>query len=546
VSKHHPAAPRSQTRPAVLIMVKAPRPGTVKTRLHPLLGLDGCAALARQLTGNAAGVAAAAIAATVRPGPDGGLPGAVFAAVDPPDAMAEVASLIPPGTRLLAQRGANLGERMATAAGEVFAAEHRPVVTIGTDAPTLTPDVVIAAFRKLAGGQDAVFGPALDGGYYLVGINEPAPDLFALDSALWGGDGVLAASLSAARRADLRTALLPPLRDLDTPDDARALLADPLLPAAVAVALRPPAPAPCPAAASPRPVPAAPRPPTRPAADGEPGAEPEGPAVSIVMPTLNEAAGITVALRRLRRDFPGCELIVADGGSTDDTTRLAAPLARVVASAPGRAAQMNAGARHARGEVLWFIHADTGVDPAAFGQIQAAIADPAVAGGGLRLRFDQPSPALRYVAWTSNLRARYLHWVFGDQAMFIRRSVFETLGGFPGLPLMEDLEMSRRLHRRGRLAVLPATATTSARRFTEHGIWRTLAFMQYLKLLYFLGADPQRIAARYQAGPPRTFRPRRHHAGPTAHEPSRRQREMPPAAGRDGAGAQPPRQSAPQ
>jgi Glycosyl transferase family 2 len=196
---------------------------------------------------------------------------------------------------------------------------------------------------------------------------------------------------------------------------------------------------------------------------------------------------------------------------------------------------MNAGARHARGEVLWFIHADTGVDPAAFGQIQAAIADPAVAGGGLRLRFDQPSPALRYVAWTSNLRARYLHWVFGDQAMFIRRSVFETLGGFPGLPLMEDLEMSRRLHRRGRLAVLPATATTSARRFTEHGTWRTLAFMQYLKLLYFLGADPQRIAARYQAGPPRTFRPRRHHAGPAALKPSRRQREMPSAAGPDGA-----------
>jgi len=522
VSEHHPAVPRSQARPAVLIMAKAPRPGAVKTRLHPLLGPGGCAALATQLTGNAAGVAAAAIAATVRPGPGGALPGAVFVAVDPPDAMAEVGSLVPTGTRLLAQRGANLGERMAAAAGEVSAAGYRPVVVIGTDAPTLTPDGVIAAFRELADGRDAVFGPALDGGYYLVGVNEPAPGLFALDPSLWGGAEVLAASLGAARRAGLRTALLPPLPDLDTPDDARALLADPALPAAVAAALHMPVRAPRPPTAAPRPPAAAPRPPARPAAvHREAAAKQAGLPVSIVVPALNEAAVITATLRRLRRDFPGCELIVADGGSTDETTRLAAPLARVVASAPGRATQMNTGARHAHGGLLWFIHADTRVDPAALGQIQAAMADPAVAGGGLRLRFSQPSLALRYVAWTSNLRARCLHWVFGDQAMFIRRSVFEALGGFPDLPVMEDLEMSRRLHRRGRLAVLPATATTSARRFTEHGTWRLLAFMQYLKLLYFLGTDPQRIAARYRAGPPRTFRLRRHHGGPAAFKPRR-------------------------
>lgn len=92
-----------------------------------------------------------------------------------------------------------------------------------------------------------------------------------------------------------------------------------------------------------------------------------------------------------------------------------------------------------------------------------------------------PSFALRYVAWASNLRA--LHWVFGDQAMFIRRSMFGALGGFPELPIMEDLEMFRRLHRRGRLAVLPANSTASARRFIPHGTWRLLAYMQYLKLV---------------------------------------------------------------
>lgn len=151
MSKHHPALPRSQARPAVLIMAKAPWPGTVKTRLQPLLGPDGCAALAGQLTRNAARVAAAAIAATMRPDPGAGLPGAVFAAVDPPGAVAEVGSLLPPGTRLLAQRGANLGERMAAAAGDVFAGGYRPVVIIGTDAPTLTPDLPPATAPRRAG-----------------------------------------------------------------------------------------------------------------------------------------------------------------------------------------------------------------------------------------------------------------------------------------------------------------------------------------------------------------------------------------------------------
>jgi rSAM/selenodomain-associated transferase 2/rSAM/selenodomain-associated transferase 1 len=486
------ASPVVPARPAVLIMAKAPRPGAVKTRLQPMLGPDGCAALAGQLIRHAVSVATAA----------GKM--AVFLAVGPPDALDEIASLIPAGVRLLRQRGADLGERLANAASDVFEAGHRPVIVIGTDAPALTPGQLARAFRELAHGRDVVFGPARDGGYYLVGLNRPAPELFALDPGLWGGNQVLTASLTAARQARLDAGLLPALADLDTPADAEALLADPLLPAAIADALR-----------------------RRPAQRKTPGRkETLRPLqVSIVVPVLNEAAVVSAALERLRRDFPGCELVVADGGSADGTAELAAPLARVVRSEPGRAAQMNAGARHAHGEVLWFIHGDTRVGHSALAQIRAALTDPATVGGGLTLRFDQPSFALRYVAWTSNLRARHLHWVFGDQAMFIRASVFDALGGFPRLPLMEDLEMSRRLHGRGRLAVLPATATTSARRFTEHGTWRTLAFMQYLKLLYFLGTDPQRISDRYRAGPPRLARQGRRrspgHTGPVSPQRSR-------------------------
>ncbi|WP_338895640.1 TIGR04283 family arsenosugar biosynthesis glycosyltransferase [Streptomyces sp. TG1A-60] len=225
------------------------------------------------------------------------------------------------------------------------------------------------------------------------------------------------------------------------------------------------------------------------------------PRVSIIVPVLNEEAAIHSAVSRLCRDFPDCELIVVDGGSTDATVELAALHATVVTSERGRARQMNEGARHATGDILWFVHTDTAVDPDALDQIRAALADPAVVGGGLTIRFDRRTPGLNYLAWTSNARARRLHHIFGDQAMFVRRTAFDRLGGFPDLAIMEDLEMSRRLHRHGRLRLLPATSTASSRRLVAHGTWRMIAFMQYLKLLYFAGVDPETIRTRYTAGP---------------------------------------------
>ena len=223
--------------------------------------------------------------------------------------------------------------------------------------------------------------------------------------------------------------------------------------------------------------------------------------VSIVMPVLNEAAIIEAALSRLRTDFPDCELLVIDGGSTDDTIARAGLHARVIGSARGRARQMNTGAAQTDGAVLWFVHADTVVEAAALPQIRDVLRDPGTVGGGLTLRFDASSAGLRYLAWTSNLRARRLHWIFGDQAMFVRRDAFESVGGFPDLPLMEDLELSRRLAAVGQLAVVPATSMASARLFNEHGVWPMVAFMQWLKVLYFAGVDPAEIARRYARGP---------------------------------------------
>lgn len=235
--------------------------------------------------------------------------------------------------------------------------------------------------------------------------------------------------------------------------------------------------------------------------------------VAIIVPVLDEAARLPALLDRLRKDFPDCPVTVVDGGSRDGSQQLVRPPARLVVSLPGRATQLNAGAAGCDADVLWFHHADTQVQPAALPQLRAAVADPAVVGGGFRLAFDTDTLGLRYVAASSNVRARRLGWVFGDQALFVRRAAFEALGGFPGLPIMEDLELSRRLARVGRLVLLPACSTASSRRFDAVGTWRLLARMQWLKAAYFAGVDPARLAAAYARPRPHAARPRAQGAG---------------------------------
>ncbi|MDQ2797705.1 MAG: TIGR04283 family arsenosugar biosynthesis glycosyltransferase, partial [Actinomycetota bacterium] len=213
------------------------------------------------------------------------------------------------------------------------------------------------------------------------------------------------------------------------------------------------------------------------------------PSVSIVVPVLNEAGTIEATVQRLSRDFPDCELLVVDGGSTDGTVRLAGRHAQVASCPAGRARQLNEGAAHTRGDVLWFVHADTVLEPTALPQLRAAMRDELVVGGGLTLRFDPRSPALDFLARTSTIRARRIGHIFGDQSMFVRRTIFDQLDGFAPLPVMEDFEFSRRLHRTGRTVVLPATSTASSRRLTKHGTVRMIVFMQYLKVLYLGGVS---------------------------------------------------------
>jgi rSAM/selenodomain-associated transferase 2 len=220
--------------------------------------------------------------------------------------------------------------------------------------------------------------------------------------------------------------------------------------------------------------------------------------LSIVMPVLNEAAGIAVALERLaplRRD--GVEVIVVDGGSRDDTQSLAAPLCDRVIDAPrGRAAQMNAGAAAATGDVLLFLHADTQLPDDAPRLIRDGLADGAHVWGRFDVRIDGP-PALAIVAMMMNGRSRLTGIATGDQAMFVTRAAFERAGGFPQIALMEDIALSARLKKLSRPLCLAARAVTSGRRWQRHGVVRTILLMWRLRLAYWRGADPQDLARRY-------------------------------------------------
>ena len=223
--------------------------------------------------------------------------------------------------------------------------------------------------------------------------------------------------------------------------------------------------------------------------------------LSIVVPVLDEAAGIVEALSALQPlRTRGHELFVVDGGSHDGTARLAAPLAdRILQSPRGRARQMNEGARQASGDVVVFLHADTRLPEGADRMILDGLARSGRAWGRFDVAIEGRHPLLRVIAAAMNLRSRLTAVCTGDQAIFVQRARFEGVGGFPPIELMEDVALSKRLRRGSRPLCLRARAITSGRRWEQRGVWRTMALMWWLRLRYFLGASPERLRRAYES-----------------------------------------------
>lgn len=220
--------------------------------------------------------------------------------------------------------------------------------------------------------------------------------------------------------------------------------------------------------------------------------------LSVIIPVLNEEYTIAGAVEGLARIEPS-EVIVVDGGSADRTPQIVRDgPARLVVSARGRATQMNEGARHAGGDVLLFLHADTILPATARRDVEGCMTDPGCVGGRFDIRLDSGRPLLRVVSRMISLRSRLTRVATGDQAIFARRSVFERLGGFPEIPLMEDVAFSRALKKEGRIACLRSQVVSSARRWEQNGPVRTILLMWALKLLYLAGVPPATLKRLYR------------------------------------------------
>lgn len=224
--------------------------------------------------------------------------------------------------------------------------------------------------------------------------------------------------------------------------------------------------------------------------------------ISVIIPVLNEAGGLgatLAALQPLRER--GHELIVVDGGSRDGSVTIARRHAdRVVMSGAGRALQMNAGAEHARHEILLFLHADTRLPEQADALVQRALQKPEQVWGRFDIRLSGARPVFRVIETAINWRSALTGIATGDQAIFVLRTWFERVGAYDGLPLMEDVALSRKLRRHAWPRRIAARAETSSRRWEQRGVLRTLLLMWQLRAAYFLGVHPDKLAARYHAG----------------------------------------------
>ena len=220
--------------------------------------------------------------------------------------------------------------------------------------------------------------------------------------------------------------------------------------------------------------------------------------ISIIIPTLNEENEISSLLRYLNQLDPNLQSIVVDGGSRDNTVQKAKSHSTVITAPQGRGAQMNAGACIAEGDILWFLHADCMPHPNSIEHIRVSLKDPDVVGGGFEYTLNHPAKRFRIVEYLSNYKNRRFELLYGDMGIFVRRSIFKRMEGYREIPLMEDMDFSKRLKRMGKIVVLPYKIRTSARRWLEDGYIRSCVRSWILQSSWALGVSPFRLAKWYR------------------------------------------------
>lgn len=424
-------------RTRLAVFTRFPVPGETKTRLIPALGPLGAARLQQQMT--------ECILATAR----------TWARTRDVEVEVRytggdrrsVRHWLGSGCRYRNQGAGDLGARLARTMRDAFAAGAGRVIVIGADCPSISPADLDKADSALD-RADAVLGPAEDGGYWLIGLSRPAEVFADID---WGGQRVLRQTLARAERLGLRAAMLDRRADIDRPGDLTHL---------------------------------------------RPDLQPRPPWLSVIIPARNEADHIAAAVARASAE--GVEVIVVDGDSDDATGEIAAATgATVLRTRPGRAVQMNAGAAAAAGEVLLFVHADTRLPDNYVRPLFAALTDARVPAGAFAHETDLPGPAMRWIERLVDFRARRLGMPYGDQAIFVRAEVFDDLGGYPLVPIAEDLQLMRKLRRLGPIAIVDAPAIASARRYRRRGILQTTVINQLVAAGCLLDVPDHALAKLY-------------------------------------------------
>ena len=434
----------------LLIFTRYPEPGTTKTRLIPLLGAEGAADLQRKMTEHTLSQVrrlSTSRKLTVEIRYEGG------------DEKL-MKNWLGPDFDYRPQGSGDLGRRMKRSFENAFRSGAAAAVLIGTDIPDITDATIHKAFNILQ-QKNMVLGPAKDGGYYLIGLQQNSllqgiPNLFA--GINWGTGDVLEKTIEIAKHSGLSFTLLELLEDVDHPENLIIWERSQHTNNNVF----------------------------------KPGC------ISVIIPAINEADNIKKTLTGIG---PGNnrEIIVVDGGSNDSTVSIAKSLgARVINSSPPRARQMNLGAIEATGDVLLFLHADTQLPEKFDKLILNSFKQPGIVGGAFELRINSDIPALRLIERLANWRSRSLKTPYGDQAIFILSKFFHQAGGFPNIPILEDFEMIRRLKKKGKITTLSVPVLTSPRRWQNLGILQTTLINQLVIVAYFMGIAPETIAYWYR------------------------------------------------
>lgn len=427
----------------LIIFTRYPEPGKCKTRLISILGAEGGAELQRRMTAKVIGI------------------GREYLDKDP-DFQLEV-GYYGGSSGLMAetfgeadyqpQSEGDLGQRMFGAMENAFGEGSQSVIIIGSDCPDISVEILEKAFSHLQ-QHDLVIGPALDGGYYLIGMKRPVSYVFPEDMP-WGTALVLRKTLQIAKKQNLSVFLLPELADVDLPQDIARIYHDPLL---------------------------------------------EGiqqPLISIVIPTFNEAPFILRTIESSKTD--NVEIIVADGGSTDNTRELAINAGvKVIKCSRGRGRQLNAGVHQATGKIIIFLHADTILPKGFVSEVITTLSKPNTIAGAFRLGIIGKNWALGMVSLFANIRSILFQLPYGDQGIFIQKDQFRRVDGFLNIPIMEDYDLILRLKKLGRIGISPKSVKTSGRRWDKLGYIRTLLINQVMIIGYHIGVPIVKLERFYR------------------------------------------------